>query len=130
MPKDVAEALKKPATGIPPRAAAAGRDLGHEVEPGDAHPVANQSGADQAMIPELGHFALALAVRHRRARRRCCRWSARSARDARLMAAAPALALGQFIALATAYRLPGLERRRRRLLGAQRGGELATSLSR
>ena len=34
------------------------------------------------------------------------------------MAAAPPLAIGQFIALAAAYRLPGLERRRGRLLGA------------
>ena len=53
------------------------------------------------MIPELGHFALALA---------CCLAAAQAIvpligahrRDLRLMAAAPALALGQLIALATA----------------------------
>ena len=54
------------------------------------------------MIPETGHFALALA----------CMLAAAQAvvplagawrRDARLMAAAPALAIGQLIALATAF---------------------------
>ena len=54
------------------------------------------------MIPELGHFALALAVALAGAQAILPLWGAHR-RDARLMAAAPALAIGQFIALATAY---------------------------
>ena len=54
------------------------------------------------MIPEIGHFALALAVALAAAQAALPLWGAQ-ARDARLMAAAPALALGQLIALATAY---------------------------
>src|ERR1700722_3927203 len=54
------------------------------------------------MIPELGHFALALAVALAGAQAILPLWGAYR-RDARLMASAPALAIGQFIALATAY---------------------------
>ena len=54
------------------------------------------------MIPELGHFALALAVAFAAAQMILPLWGAH-VRDARLMAAAPALALGQFVALAAAY---------------------------
>jgi cytochrome c-type biogenesis protein CcmF len=54
------------------------------------------------MIPELGHFALALAVALAGAQAILPLWGA-FRRDARLMASAPALAIGQFIALATAY---------------------------
>jgi len=54
------------------------------------------------MIPELGHFALALAVALAAVQAVIPLWGAQ-ARDARLMGAAPALALGQLIALATAY---------------------------
>ena len=54
------------------------------------------------MIPELGHYALALAVAFAAAQTILPLWGAHS-RDARLMAAAPALALGQLIALASAY---------------------------
>ena len=54
------------------------------------------------MIPELGHFALALAVALAGAQAILPLWGAHR-RDARLMASAPALAIGQFIALATAY---------------------------
>jgi cytochrome c-type biogenesis protein CcmF len=55
-----------------------------------------------SMIPELGHFALALAVALAGAQAILPLWGA-FRRDARLMASAPALAIGQFIALATAY---------------------------
>ena len=54
------------------------------------------------MIPELGHFALALAVVIAGAQAVLPLLGAR-ARDVRLMQTAPALAIGQFIALATAY---------------------------
>ena len=54
------------------------------------------------MTPELGHFALALAVALAAAQAVIPLWGAHL-RDARLMAAAPALALGQLIALATSY---------------------------
>ncbi|MBN9562112.1 MAG: heme lyase CcmF/NrfE family subunit [Alphaproteobacteria bacterium] len=54
------------------------------------------------MIPELGHFALALAVALATAQAVIPLWGAR-ARDPRLIAAAPALALGQLIALAASY---------------------------
>ena len=54
------------------------------------------------MIPELGHFALALAVAFAAAQMIIPLWGAQS-RDARMMAAAPALAFGQLIALAAAY---------------------------
>ena len=54
------------------------------------------------MIPELGHFALALAVAFAAAQTILPLWGAQ-ARDARLMGSAPALALGQFIALGGAY---------------------------
>ncbi|HJS84835.1 MAG TPA: heme lyase CcmF/NrfE family subunit [Acetobacteraceae bacterium] len=54
------------------------------------------------MTPELGHFALALAVALAGAQAVLPLWGAQR-RDPRLMAAAPALALGQLIALATAY---------------------------
>jgi cytochrome c-type biogenesis protein CcmF len=54
------------------------------------------------MIPELGHFALALAVVIAGAQSVLPLFGAH-ARDARLMQTAPALAIGQFIALATAY---------------------------
>ena len=54
------------------------------------------------MSPELGHFALALAVAFAFAQAGIPLWGAWR-RDARMMQAAPALALGQFIALATAY---------------------------
>ncbi|MEJ0018677.1 MAG: heme lyase CcmF/NrfE family subunit [Acetobacteraceae bacterium] len=54
------------------------------------------------MIPELGHFALALAVVLAGAQAVLPLIGAH-VRDARLMQTAPALAIGQFIALATAY---------------------------
>ena len=54
------------------------------------------------MIPELGHFALALAVAFAAAQLIIPLWGAQS-RDVRLMAAAPALAYGQLIALMAAY---------------------------
>ena len=54
------------------------------------------------MIPELGHFALALAVALAAAQAVLPLVGAHR-RDARLMAAAPALAIGQLLALATAY---------------------------
>jgi cytochrome c-type biogenesis protein CcmF len=54
------------------------------------------------MIPELGHFALALAVALAGAQAILPLWGAHR-RDPRLMASAPSLAIGQFIALATAY---------------------------
>ena len=54
------------------------------------------------MIPELGHFALALAVALATAQAVLPLWGAQR-RDARLMAAAPPLAIGQLIALATAF---------------------------
>jgi cytochrome c-type biogenesis protein CcmF len=54
------------------------------------------------MIPELGHFALALAVAIAVGQAVLPIWGAYR-RDARLIAAAPALAIGQFIALATAF---------------------------
>jgi cytochrome c-type biogenesis protein CcmF len=54
------------------------------------------------MIPELGHFALALAVALAVAQMVLPLWGAH-ARDLRLMAAAPALALGQLIALAASF---------------------------
>ena len=53
------------------------------------------------MIPELGHFALALAVAIAFAQAVLPLWGAWR-RDARLMQAAPALAIGQFVALAAA----------------------------
>jgi cytochrome c-type biogenesis protein CcmF len=54
------------------------------------------------MIPELGHFALALAVALAVAQAVLPLWGAH-ARDLRLMAAAPALALGQLLALGASY---------------------------
>ncbi|HET7882471.1 MAG TPA: heme lyase CcmF/NrfE family subunit, partial [Acetobacteraceae bacterium] len=54
------------------------------------------------MIPELGHFALALAVVMAGAQAALPLLGAR-ARDVRLMNTAPALAIGQLVALATAY---------------------------
>jgi cytochrome c-type biogenesis protein CcmF len=54
------------------------------------------------MIPELGHFALALAVALATAQAVLSLLGAQR-RDARLMATAPALAIGQLIALAAAY---------------------------
>ena len=54
------------------------------------------------MIPELGHFALALAVVIAGAQAVLPLLGAH-ARDARLMQTAPALALGQLISLASAY---------------------------
>ncbi len=54
------------------------------------------------MIPELGHFALALAVALATAQAVLPLWGAHT-RDVRLMAAAPALAIGQLVALATAF---------------------------
>ena len=54
------------------------------------------------MSPELGHFALALAVAFAFAQAALPLWGAWR-RDARLMQAAPAIAIGQFIALGTAY---------------------------
>ena len=54
------------------------------------------------MIPELGHFALALAVAIGFAQAVIPLWGAARG-DARLMQAAPALALGQFIAMATSF---------------------------
>ncbi|MDE2517647.1 MAG: heme lyase CcmF/NrfE family subunit [Rhodospirillales bacterium] len=53
-------------------------------------------------VPELGHFALALAVALAGAQAVLGLWGAQG-RDVRLMAAAPALALGQFLALICAY---------------------------
>ena len=53
------------------------------------------------MIPELGHFALALACAIAFAQAVLPIWGAHRA-DVRLMAAAPALALGQLMALGTA----------------------------
>ena len=54
------------------------------------------------MIPELGHFALALACALAGAQAVLGIWGA-EARDARLMLAAPSLAIGQFIAVATSF---------------------------
>ncbi len=54
------------------------------------------------MIPELGHFALALAVTLAGAQAVLPLWGAH-ARDTRLMAVAPALAVGQMLALLAAY---------------------------
>ncbi|HEX5327272.1 MAG TPA: heme lyase CcmF/NrfE family subunit, partial [Acetobacteraceae bacterium] len=54
------------------------------------------------MIPELGHFALALAVAIAAAQAVVPLAGAHH-RDARLMAAAPALAIGQLVALATSF---------------------------
>ena len=54
------------------------------------------------MIPELGHFALALAVAIAAAQAVLPIVGAR-ANDPRLMAAAPALALGQMIAMLASY---------------------------
>ncbi len=54
------------------------------------------------MIPELGHFALALAVAIAGAQAVLSLLGAHN-RDARLMAAAPALALGQLIALVASF---------------------------
>ena len=74
------------------------------------------------MIPELGHFALALAVALAFAQAVVPLWGAHR-RDLRLMQAAPALALGQFLARRHQLRLPRLEQRGQRLLGAQRRRE-------
>ena len=54
------------------------------------------------MIPELGHFALALAFAIAVAQAALPLWGAQT-RDARLMAAGPALAAGQFLAVLTAF---------------------------
>ncbi len=54
------------------------------------------------MIPELGHFALALAVAIGFAQALLPLWGAWR-RDQRLIAAAPALAIGQFIALGASW---------------------------
>ena len=54
------------------------------------------------MIPELGHFALALACALAFAQTVLPLWGAHRA-DARLMATAPALAVGQMLALGTAF---------------------------
>jgi cytochrome c-type biogenesis protein CcmF len=54
------------------------------------------------MIPELGHFALALAVAIGFAQAILPLWGAWR-RDARLIGAAPAIAIGQFIALGTSW---------------------------
>jgi cytochrome c-type biogenesis protein CcmF len=54
------------------------------------------------MIPELGHFGLALAVVLAAAQAILPLWGA-STRDRRLMGAAPALAIGQFIAVGAAF---------------------------
>ncbi len=54
------------------------------------------------MIPELGHFALALAVALGLAQAILPLWGAYR-RDARLMEAAPALAVGQFVAMAISF---------------------------
>ncbi len=54
------------------------------------------------MTPELGHFALALAVAIAAAQA-ILSISGAARLDARLMASAPALAVGQFIALLTSY---------------------------
>ena len=113
MPKDVADALKKSGHWNPAvRPAAPGGDLEHD---------AGEEG--RRMIPELGHFALALAVVIAGAQAVLPLLGAQ-ARDIRLMQTAPALAIGQLIALATVVWLPGLERRGGRLLGRQRRGEL------
>jgi cytochrome c-type biogenesis protein CcmF len=54
------------------------------------------------MIPELGHFALALGVALGFAQAIVPLWGAQ-VRDLRMMQAAPALALGQFLALAVSF---------------------------
>src|SRR5579875_4038916 len=54
------------------------------------------------MTPELGHFALALAVALAGAQAVLSLTGA-ARRDPRLMAAAPALAAGQFLALVVSY---------------------------
>ena len=54
------------------------------------------------MIPELGHFALALACALALAQTIIPLWGAHRA-DARLMAAAPALAIGQMLALSASF---------------------------
>ena len=54
------------------------------------------------MIPELGHFALALAVALALAQTVLPIWGAHRS-DARLMATAPALAIGQLLALGTSF---------------------------
>ena len=54
------------------------------------------------MIPELGHFALALACALALAQTALPLWGAHR-NDARLMAAAPAIAIGQMLALCTSF---------------------------
>ncbi|MCL2427732.1 MAG: heme lyase CcmF/NrfE family subunit [Alphaproteobacteria bacterium] len=54
------------------------------------------------MIPELGHFALALAVALAVAQAVIPLWGAKAS-DGRMMAAAPALAFGQLLALALSF---------------------------
>ena len=54
------------------------------------------------MIPELGHFALALAVALAGAQALLPLWGAQVS-DRRLMAAGPALAVGQFVAVGAAF---------------------------
>ena len=54
------------------------------------------------MIPELGHFALALACALALAQTVLPLWGAHR-NDARMMAAAPAIAVGQMLALGTAF---------------------------
>jgi cytochrome c-type biogenesis protein CcmF len=56
----------------------------------------------QPSIPELGHFALALAVAFGFAQAVIPLWGVHR-RDARLIAAAPAIAIGQFLALAASF---------------------------
>jgi cytochrome c-type biogenesis protein CcmF len=54
------------------------------------------------MIPELGHFAIALACVIAAAQAVLSIWGAHR-NDARLIAAAPALAIGQFIAVGLSF---------------------------
>ena len=132
MPKDVADALKKsgrwnPAAGAPPAADTwntlnpakltpaaitpaaitpggdhPGGDHPGRDHPGNGHPGGDHQARGRRMSPELGHFALALAVMLAVAQAVLPIWGAHR-RDPRLIAVAPALAIGQFIALATAF---------------------------
>jgi cytochrome c-type biogenesis protein CcmF len=78
------------------RRGAAGLDLEHDDPAGTGRRLMQPS------VPELGHFALALAVAFALALAALQMWGAWR-RDARLIAAAPGLALGQFAALAAAF---------------------------
>ena len=120
MPKEVVEALKKPAIGtLPPGPPPAGGDLERRRHAGARAGQALRYG----MIPELGHFALALAVVIAGAQAvlpLLGRAGARHPADADRAGAGdrPVDRAGDVV------RLPGLERGGRRFLGRQHRREL------